>query len=60
MINENQDELKFVVKVNGQVRTTPLLRKLAEAALETLPENERTLAVLVPVTQGGKELLLEN
>ena len=60
MINENQEELKFVVKVNGKIRTSPLLRKLAEAAVETLPEDERSLAVLVPVTQGGKELLLEN
>ena len=60
MLNENQEELKFIVKVNGQVRTSPLLRKLAEAAVLTLPENERSLAELVPVTKGGKELLLES
>jgi len=60
MLNENEKELKYVVKVNGQVRTTPLLRTLAEAAIQNLPEEERTLAVLVPVTERGQELLLES
>ena len=60
MLNENQTELKYVVKVNGQVRTAPLLKNLAEAAVQNLPEAERTLAQLVPVTQTGQELLLES
>ena len=60
MLNENEQELKYVVKVNGKVRTKPLLRTLAEADVSNLPEDERSLAVLVPVTDGGQELLLEN
>ena len=58
MLNENDTELKYVIKVNGQVRTAPLLKQLAETALQNLPENEREIAQLVPVTDSGKELLL--
>lgn len=58
MLNENQTELKYVIKVNGKVRTVPLLRQLAEDALQNLPEDERVIAELVPVTSGGQELLL--
>ena len=58
MLNENKEELKYVIKVNGQIRTAPLLKQLAEAALQNLPESEREIAELVAVTWGGKELLL--
>lgn len=58
MLNENQTEMKFVVKVNGQARTAALPRTLAEAAIQNLPESERALAQLVPVTDNGQELLL--
>jgi hypothetical protein len=58
MINENNNEMKFVIKVNGQVRTKPLLRTLAETALQNLPEDERVVAEIVPVTSSGQELLL--
>ncbi len=58
MLNENKEELKYVIKVNGQIRTAPLLKQLAEDALQNLPENEREIAELVAVTWGGKELLL--
>ena len=60
MLNENQQELKFIVKVKGKVRSKPLLRNLAETAIQNLPEDERSIATLVPVTEGGQELLLEN
>ena len=60
MLNEAQQELKYIVKVNGQARTAPLMRSLAEAAVQNLPVNERALAELVLVTEGGQELLLEN
>jgi hypothetical protein len=60
MLNENNQELKYVVKVNGKVRTAPLLKNLAEAAIQNLPENERALAELVAVTNTGQELLLES
>ena len=59
MLNENSQELKYVVKVNGQVRTAPLLKALAEAAVQNLPVEERALAELVAVTGTGQELLLE-
>ena len=58
MLNENETELKYIVKVNGQVRTAPLVKQLAETALQSLPENEKAIAELVPVTAGGQELLL--
>lgn len=58
MINETETEMKFVIKVNGQVRTKPLLRTLAETALQNLPEEERSVAEIVPVTPSGQELLL--
>ena len=58
MINENKEELKYVIKVNGQIRTVPLLKQLAEDALQNLPESEREIAELVAVTAAGKELLL--
>ena len=60
MLNENNQEVKFVVKVNGTARTSPLVRTLAEAAMQNLPESERSIAVLVPVTSDGLELLLES
>ena len=60
MLNENKQELKYVIKVNGKILSVPLLKTLAEAALQNLPESDRAIAELVPVTKGGKELLLEN
>ena len=58
MLNENEIELKYIVKVNGQARTVALPKTLAEAAIQNLPEAERGLAKLVPVTENGQELLL--
>lgn len=60
MLNENQQELKYIVKVNGKVRTVALPKTLAEAAVQNLPESEQGIAVIVPVTDEGQELLLEN
>ena len=60
MLNENQEELKYIVKVNGKVRTVALPKTLAEAAVLNLPESEQELAKIVPVTDEGQELLLEN
>lgn len=58
MLNENNPEPKYIIKVNGQPRTAPLPRTLAENAIQQLPENERSLAQIVPVAQDGKEILL--
>lgn len=51
-------ETKYVVKVNGQVRTAPLPKHLAESTLSTLPLEEQARAELVPVTNQGQEILL--
>lgn len=60
MLNENQQEIKYVVKVNGKIRTAALPKTLAEAAVQNLPESEQGIAQIVPVTDKGQELLLEN
>ncbi len=60
MLNENQQELKYVVKVNGKIRSLALPKTLAEAAVQNLPESEQGIAKIVPVTDDGQELLLEN
>lgn len=51
------EEVKYVVKVNGVVRTAPLRKVLAEATIATLPVDEQPLAELVPVTSDGQEIL---
>lgn len=60
MLNENHQELKYIVKVNGKARTSPLIRESALIAVQNLPLDERPLAELVLVTDSGQELLLEN
>jgi hypothetical protein len=52
------DEIKYVVKVNGQVRSAPLPRALAESFMQNLPVTEQSHAQLVPATSGGQEILL--
>jgi len=50
---------RYVVKVNGMVVCAPqATRPLAEAIILTLPESQRALAVVVPVTSDNRELLL--
>ena len=49
---------QFVVKVNGQVVRGPLpSRHLAEAALFSLPQDQQSLAEIVPTTTDGKQVL---
>ncbi len=60
MLNENQKELKYIVKVQGKARTSPLIRESALLAVQNLPIDERPLAELVLVTDTGQELLLES
>lgn len=52
------DEVKYVVKVNGVVKTAPLTKSLAESTIATLPLTDQPLAELVAVTSGGQEILL--
>jgi len=59
MITDSMDVVMYVVKVNGvekSVRFTD--RVMAEMAINNLPENERMLAEVQPITQDGKQLLL--
>lgn len=59
LLTDNQHETKFVVKVNGKVRTTPLAsRSLAESAIQNLPLEEQAVAKIVPITEDGQEILL--
>lgn len=55
---DSSSPMKYVIKVRGQVRSSPLPRSLAEAAMANLPVDERTIAELVPITTDGRELLL--
>lgn len=48
----------FAVIVAGRTVATNLpSRQLAEATMLTLPANERAQAVIVPITDGGKQVL---
>ena len=58
-VKETQ-QVKFVVKVNGKTVGLPQpSQQLAEAILTTLTPEQRQIAVIVPVTGEGKELLFE-
>lgn len=58
LLNGEQTEVKYVVKVNGQVRSAPLPRHLAENFIGSLPVNEQGNAQIVPTTSTGQEILL--
>lgn len=58
LTDTQQGEVKYVVKVRGQVRTAPLTRALAESQVNSLPLEEQPLAEIVPVTTNGQEILL--
>lgn len=48
----------YAIVVNGRTIATNLpSRQLAEATMLTLPANERALAEIIPITQGGKQVL---
>lgn len=57
MIRE-ENETKYVVKVNGQTMSPPrLTRQMAQDDIKHLSEAHQAIAVVVPVTQEGKEIL---
>lgn len=48
----------WAVKVNGQIVISNLQsQRLAENAIFTLPENQRAIAEVVPMTTDGKAML---
>lgn len=58
LTDTQQGDVKWVVKVNGVIRTAPLAKTLAEAAIANLPIEEQSQAEVVAVTTGGQEILL--
>lgn len=58
LTDTQQMETRYVVKVNGQVRSAPLTRSLAENFIQQLPLTEQSHAQIVPATDNGQEILL--
>lgn len=51
------DQIYYVVKVNGVAVTPPTTQALAEAKRAELPKESQHLAEVVPVTTDGKQIL---
>lgn len=59
MIMDNTDAVYYVLKVNGVVVSGRFGQAMmAEMAKNNLPEEQRMLAEVVPVTEDGKQVLL--
>lgn len=58
LTDTQQQETQWIVKVNGQVRSAPLTKALAESFVQKLPLTEQSIAQIVPATSGGQEILL--
>ena len=59
MITRNMDVVSYVIKVNGVAISESFTSSMAaELAKNNLPDEQRTLAEVVPVTTDGKTLLL--
>jgi len=59
IITDDMDVVYYVIKVNGVAVSTTFAEKLvAEMAKNNLPEEQRLLAEVVPVTSDGKQVLL--
>lgn len=56
LITENS-AVKFQVKLNGQVLTEAQSRTLAEQFVSTLSPEQRSNAQIVPITEGGQQIL---
>lgn len=50
--------VKYQVQVNGQVLTTAHSQILAETFIGTLAPEQQQRAVVVPITEGGKQILM--
>ena len=58
MINETE-KLMYAIKIDGQPAGMPYPSKMiAEQAFAQLPQDVKERAKIVPVTEGGQELLL--
>lgn len=57
LINE-QEQVKYVIKVNGKVVSIPFTSKmLAEQHINNLPQDQQIIAEVVPVTEDGRQIL---
>lgn len=57
LISEEQT-VKYQVKLHGQVLTEAPSKQLAEQFVMTLGQDQQREAVVVPVTEGGQQVLL--
>jgi len=55
----SNNEVQYIVKVNGVAITAPTTKELAEQQKMGLPEASKVLAEVVPVTNDGKQILFE-
>lgn len=57
LISEEQT-VKYQVKLKGQVLTEAPSQVLAEQFIMTLAKEQQSEAIVVPVTEGGQQVLL--
>ena len=56
---ENQDKLRYVIMINGNRISVPFLTEQAAVQhLAHLPQDQQTIAEVVPITPDDKQLLL--
>ena len=59
LITDDMDVVYYIVKVNGVAVSDKFSeRMMAEMAKNNLPNEQRMIAEVVPVTNDGKQLLL--
>jgi hypothetical protein len=59
LTNDDPNVVQYVIKVNGVPVSAPFGDKmLAEMAKNNLPEEQRMIAEVVPITTDGKQILL--
>jgi len=59
LITDDMDVVYYVIKVNGvQVSTKFTERMMAEMAKNNLPDEQKMIAEVVPVTAEGNQVLL--
>ena len=59
MLMNDANTIQYIIKINGVPVSAPFGDKmLAEQAKNNLPEEQRILAEVVPITNDGKQVLL--
>ena len=54
---KEDEQIHYVVKVNGVAISSPTTRSLAEQQKLNLPTESQALAEIIPVTSEGKQVL---